>query len=100
VEQVPWSETVEIDEQRWISLEFSRQWPKYAVRWQLRQRSGDGDFPAARGEIDQMPAGKDGADPIWESLRQRAIQAASQAAESTAAEAPKRSFFSRLRRSR
>jgi hypothetical protein len=91
VEQDPWSETVEVDEQRWISLEFSRRWPKYVVSWQLRQRSGEGDFPADRGEIDQMPAaGEDGADAIWDSLREQAIQTANESAASTPVEAPAR----------
>ncbi len=96
MEQDPWSETVEIDQERWISLEFERRWPKYVVSWQLRQRSGEGDFPQARGEIDQMPAANSPADTIWDSLRQRAIQAANDAAAESPAETTRPSFLRRL----
>jgi hypothetical protein len=96
VEQDPWSETVEIDQEQWITLEFSRRWPKYVVSWQLRQRSGEGDFPKSSGEIGQMPAGNEAADSIWDSLRERAVQAANESAAASPIDAPRPSLLRRL----
>jgi hypothetical protein len=91
-------EIVEIDEERWILLVFDRRWPKYVVTWSIRQRSGDSDFPIARGEFEALPSKeRSGADQIWSGLRQQALDAA-MAAQATAApeQAKSRGFLSRL----
>lgn len=70
----PWEETVEIDAERWVALEFCRRWPRYAVDWTVRQKHGDGDFPVARGSVDAMPPGKGGSvDEVWDGLRVEAL---------------------------
>lgn len=71
-------ETVEIDPDRWISLEYTRRWPKYVVDWYVRQRSGDTDFPLATGTVEELPEDRD-QDTIHQSLHDRALQQANAA---------------------
>jgi hypothetical protein len=98
VEQVERSETIDLDTERFVSLEFSRQWPKYVVSWWVRQRVGESDFPLATGSVDRLPPGQ-GEDPesVWNELRQSALdQAMTAAPQATAPEPKRRSFLDRL----
>ncbi len=101
MEEAPRIETVEIEQDRFISLEFSRRWPQYVVEWSVRQRSGDSDFPLAGGTLERLPQpGADAPDSLWEDLRQDALAHARQAAESVSGYAPpvkeRRSILNRL----
>ena len=101
MESIERSETVEIDADRWVLLEFGRRWPKYVVAWSVRQRVGDSDFPLASGSVDQMPSGDAGAiDEMWARLRESALDQAMSAAAGTAeqqgSESKPRSFLDRL----
>jgi hypothetical protein len=90
---------VELDKDRWITLEFAREWPKYVVTWSVRRRVGDGDFPEQRGRVEQMPP-RDGEtlEDVQGRLRDMAVgaaqEAASQAPQSGETERP--SFLKRL----
>jgi hypothetical protein len=91
-------ETVELDGKLFIQLETYRQWPKLGVLWSVRQRSGDSDFPLARGSEEQLPRSED-ADAVWARLRERALAAAQDAAQTAApaaSEQKRTSFFARL----
>jgi hypothetical protein len=71
------SEIVELDPDSWITLDFSREWPKYVVEWSIRRRRGDGDFPLATGRIDHMPPrGDETLEEVQEALRSAALDAA------------------------
>jgi hypothetical protein len=92
-------ETVELDGKRFIQLETYRQWPKLGVLWSVRQRSGDSDFPLARGSEEQLPRSGQDADEVWALLREQALAAAHDAAQGAAPEASgqkQTSFFGRL----
>jgi hypothetical protein len=93
-------ETVEIDAGRFISLEFTRPWPRYVVAWMVRQTAGDSDFPLASGSVESMPQRGAQPDTLWDTLRDQAISQAMQAAAAAApAGGPKgerRSLLSRL----
>lgn len=80
MEETEGLETVEIDSERFISLEFSRRWPKYVASWSVRRRSGDSDFPLADGEVEQLPPKGMSADDVREQLRATALQQAMEAA--------------------
>ena len=94
-------ETVEIDADHWIQLEFGRRWPKYVVDWSVRRRAGEGDFPIASGASEGMPP-RDGGDmdALWDDLRTAAVEQARTAWVADVrveAEAPKqRSLLNRL----
>jgi hypothetical protein len=77
-------ETVELDGGRFIQLETYRQWPRLGVLWSVRQRSGDSDFPLARGSEEQLPRSGQDADEVWALLREQALTAAQDAAETAA----------------
>jgi|SRR5947209_2378423 len=70
-------ETVEIDADHWIQLEFGRRWPKYVVDWSVRRRAGEGDFPLASGSAEGMPPrDQGGMDALWDELRATAVDQA------------------------
>jgi hypothetical protein len=100
VEPVERSETIDLDPERFVSLEFSREWPKYVVSWWVRQRAGDSDFPLATGSVDRLPPGSgEDLESTWAELRQAALEQAMTAASQTIVEPPKRrSFLDRLLR--
>ena len=75
-------ETVDIDAERFISLEFARHWPKYVIAWSVRQRSGDSDFPLADGVVEQLPPEGANLEAMWAELREDALRQAMTAAES------------------
>ena len=91
------SETVEIDSDRWITLEFSREWPKYVVEWSIRRRVGDGDFPEGTGRVERMPP-RDGEtlEDVQDELRRSAVAEAQEAASQVPATQERPSFFKRL----
>jgi hypothetical protein len=94
----PPDETVELDADRWIVLVFERRWPKYVVSWSIRRRSGESDFPIARGEVEAPPS-RDSADgeAIWAELRRQAIGQATASLAVAGEVAPKsRSLISRI----
>lgn len=101
MEEITRSETVDIDDQRFILLEFGRRWPRYVLDWSVRQRAGESDFPLAGGTLDRLPppSGED-IDALWEELRQEALGQANQAVGSVSPAADqgsvRRSFWSRL----
>jgi hypothetical protein len=94
----PPDETIELSEDQWIVLAFSREWPRYVVEWSVRQRSGETDFPIAVGRVVQEPEQSRPAEDLWNAARGRAVDEANHAL----AEAPPQSraaskgFFSRL----
>ncbi len=98
MDQGPMDETIELAEDRFISLTFERQWPKYVAHWSIRQRSGDADFPLASGVLDALPSrATPGSETIWAGLREQAHTDAQQAAASIEAATPhRRSLLSRL----
>lgn len=92
MEPIERTEMVDIDAERFISLEFSREWPKYTVSWWVRRRVGESDFPLAEGKVDRLPPGPaESLDDMWDELRQRAVDEAQAAAESAALGAPQQS---------
>jgi len=101
VDEAPPTETIELDQDRFISLEFSRRWPRYVVEWSVRQRSSDFDFPLASNTLERppLPAGGD-AEALWGELREEALTQARQALEGIAAPErgvrQRRSLFGRL----
>jgi hypothetical protein len=101
VEPLERSEMIDIDTERFISLEYSREWPKYVVSWWVRQRLGESDFPLAEGRVDRLPSSAgQSLDELWEQLRQAALdQAMTAATSSTPAQGEKqkgRSILDRL----
>ena len=103
MEEAPRIETVEVDEIRFISLEFSRRWPQYVVEWSVRERHPEGtrdsDFPLAGGELERSPRSAASPDAIWEDLRQSALAEARQAMANVAgAEQPAKQHRSLLDR--
>lgn len=101
MDEVPPIETIELDHDRFISLEFSRRWPQYVVEWSVRQRSNEFDFPLASNSVERppLPAGDDPA-TLWGELREEALSQAKQALEGVGeSEQPvkeRRSLFGRL----
>ena len=101
MDEAPPTETIELDHDRFISLEFSRRWPQYVVEWSVRQRSADFDFPLASNTVEKppLPAGVDPA-ALWDELREEALSQARQALEGVApSDRPatqRRSIFGRL----
>jgi hypothetical protein len=82
LEEIEHSDTVELEQDRFISLQSSRKWPKYVVDWSVRRRVGDSDFPLVGGTVEQMPPAE-GMDleAMWSDLRQRALAQAQAAIE-------------------
>ena len=70
----PPDETVELSADRWIALEFSREWPRYVVTWSVRRRHGDSDFPVVGGRVVREPDRARSADEIWNEGRDQAEQ--------------------------
>lgn len=92
-------ETVEIDAGQWVTIEFSRRWPKYVAEWSVRQQvSQESDFPVASGVVERMPP-KDGEslEDLRDAMRAEAVR---QANEALAAQQPpkeeKRGLLGRL----
>jgi hypothetical protein len=81
MENVPDPEEVEVDATRVISLEFSRDWPRYALDWSVRFRSGDKNYPIGAGRVEALPAQDQQVDEMWEHLRVSAMSAAQGAIE-------------------
>jgi hypothetical protein len=97
MEEIESVETIELDEQRFITLEFARRWPKYVVSWSLRHRVGEADFPLAGGTVDRLPPRDGPAEPVWDALREAArSQAMAAAQEATTEPERKQSFLGRL----
>jgi hypothetical protein len=89
VEEIEQTDVVELEGDRFISLQSSRRWPMYVVEWSVRRRVGDSDFPLISGKVEKMPPaeGTD-LDEIWNDLREEALAQAHSAFEgiSTSAE--------------
>ena len=95
------SDVVELDAERFISLQFERRWPKYVVEWSVRRRAGESDFPLAKGNLERLPSKEgDQVDTVWEEMRVIALEQAREAnariAESTVGTKPRRSLLDRL----
>jgi hypothetical protein len=101
MDEAPPTETIELDHDRFITLDFSRRWPQYVVEWSVRQRSSDFDFPLASNTLQRppIPVGGD-VEVLWGELRQEALTQARQALEGIAAPErevkQRRSLFGRL----
>ncbi len=95
MDEGPPDEIVELSEDRWILLVYSRRWPQYVVNWSIRQRSGDSDYPTKAGQLESAPA-RGGGEEIWAGLRQRALDEAMAIEAATAVERRPRSVFARL----
>lgn len=76
MDDVPDQEEVEVDATRIISLEFSRDWPRYSLEWSVRFRSGDKNYPIGGGHIEALPERDKPAAQVWEQLRISAMSAA------------------------
>jgi hypothetical protein len=100
MEAIERTETVELEADRFIMLEFGRRWPRYVVEWSVRQRVGDSDFPLANGMVDRLPSAGREPDDVWEQMREKALRQASEAAESysgpPAPQQKRHSFLGRL----
>lgn len=99
MDEGPADETVELDADSWIALEYSRQWPKYVVSWSIRRRAGDSDFPLARGQVDVLPSSQGAmTEEMWAELRRQGLDQAMAHAQSAAATTGnrKQSFLGRL----
>ncbi len=95
IDEGPPDEIVELEENRWILLVYSRRWPIYVIDWSIRQRVGDSDFPTQRGQVEAPPSRENG-EEIWASLRQSALDEAMVIAETASPEPKSRSLVSRL----
>ena len=90
-------ETVELDDERFIALESTRNWPKYVIEWSVRRRSGDSDYPLAHGEVESMPPTEgETLEEMWARLREDALAQATAASGAEQTQEPKRSFLGRL----
>jgi hypothetical protein len=92
-------ESVDIEGDRSIFLEFGRKWPKYVVAWSVRERAGDSDFPVEAGSIDLLPTSEREGEEIWDELRQQALERAGQSVKASKwkeAKKPKRRLVDRL----
>jgi hypothetical protein len=99
MENLPSSETLDLDAEHFVLLETSRQWPKYVATWSVRRREGDSDYPVSSGSVERMPPSPESpVDDLLADLRSEALAAAEQAAGNApgAAVEPNRSFLDRL----
>jgi hypothetical protein len=48
-------EVVELDPERTIAIEISREWPRYVATWSIRRQVGESDYPVQSGRIERMP---------------------------------------------
>jgi hypothetical protein len=105
LDEIEGAETVEIDSERFVAIEYSRRWPKYVASWAVRQRSsgtefGESDFPVAEGEVEELPREGVSADDLRERLRAAALAQAMQAVQGQAGQAEqgprRRSLLDRL----
>lgn len=72
----PADELVDLGDEHWIALSYTRRWPKYVVNWSIRRRAGDSDFPLANGELEALPSTGPSTEEIWSRLRQLAVEEA------------------------
>ncbi|GAC1445907.1 MAG: hypothetical protein NVSMB52_08840 [Chloroflexota bacterium] len=90
-------DTIDIDADRFITVVYERRWPKNVASWSVRQRSGDSDYPLARGEVDAVLKPEHDASAVWTSVREQALFQANAAALSfVPAEEKRPSFFQKL----
>jgi hypothetical protein len=97
--EVEETEIIELESKRFIQLETYRQWPRLGVLWSVRQRVGDSNYPLQTGSKEQLLASGQNADEVWGSLRDQALAAAREAANTDAAASGERkrsSFLGRL----
>jgi hypothetical protein len=97
--EVEETEIIELASNRFIQLETYRQWPKLGVLWSVRQRAGESDFPLQQGSEEQIPASGQSAEDVWVTLRESALIAAREAADTAAPsadEGKRSSLFARL----
>jgi hypothetical protein len=97
--EVEETEVIELDSGRYIQLEKYRQWPKLGVLWSVRRRVGESDYPLQRGSEEDIAAGAQDPDALWNNLRDSALAAARLAVEtdvSTSAGTKRPSLFARI----
>jgi hypothetical protein len=93
------NEVFELDADRFILIEVSREWPRYVATWSIRRRSGDTDFPVQSGRVERMPPSDPAElDAALDSLRDKARRDAMNAAQTSgqADEEKKGSLLGRL----
>lgn len=101
MEDAPPDEIVEVTTGQWVALAYSREWPRYVVRWSVRQRAGDADFPVAGGQVEARPSSATPSEAIWSELRQQALDAAPVASSGPSDdESERRSLLAKLFRVR
>jgi hypothetical protein len=84
----PPDETIELTEDRWIALAFSREWPRYVVEWSVRRRVGESDFPLLRGRVVREPESGGSGHEIWCEARDQAVEEANGALDQQVSEQP------------
>jgi len=89
-------ETVELDSDRYVQLLRGRQWPKYVIEWSVRRRVGDNDFPVVRGVVEALPPREGELTPVWDDLRQAALDEAHAAAGTSPTEQRRTGVLGRL----
>lgn len=78
-------ETLELDEDSFITIEITRQWPRYVASWSVRRREGESDYPVKSGEIERMPPRDPSELPaVLARLRQDAVTQATEAVQAGA----------------
>lgn len=95
MDEAPPDQTIELDDDRFILIQFERAWPRYSAAWTVRRRSGDSDFPLTSGKVEVLPDRESPENP-WESVAAGARAAATAAAAAWEEERPPRSFLERL----
>lgn len=96
MDELPWLETIDVDEKDFINLEADRVWPKYQIAWQIRRRSGDSDFPLQQGVVERMPPADGNLDQMWTELRAEALAAAQAAIPTRPAPTQHQSLWKRF----
>lgn len=81
------AEIVELDANRYVYIEYKRNWPKYVASWSIRQRVGEGDsqadFPVARDTVELLPPGGKGGEEVFTQLHAMAMEEAMRAQQNT-----------------
>lgn len=91
------NEILEIDSDRWVSVEVERQWPKYVATWSIRQRMGDSDYPVQSGTVERMPPAEPSElEAMLSELRRDALQQGAAAAETAERPQKRGSLLGRL----
>lgn len=94
----PPTETIELEGDTFISIEYARRWPKYVASWSARVQRDETSYPLAADTIETMARKDSDLDTVWVDLRDRAVCAARAAIEARVPARPTRKpgLWSRL----